>query len=135
MKPKTELYLLRFFVIAQSLIILMSPSICRADWEAKPYGALSVDYQFNSASAPYLRTDCKARFQDITRICRGTNPLGGWQLGLEFAHESWRSKWYVPVFRAGWRHQSHAFDGSPFNNKPEVWSESFMLEAKFGGLR
>jgi len=122
-------------VWALALLVLFNPNLCRADWEAAPYGAGALDYQFNSASSPYMRTDCEARFYGINNICRGRNPLGETQLGIEFAHESWRSKWYVPVFRAGWRHRSHAFDGFPFNNRSEVNTEALFIELKIGGLR
>jgi hypothetical protein len=131
----------RLLLVILACTVIIEVDKAHAGWEFAPYAVGSLDYQINSLSSEYLRTDCKGRVYlgnpggEYVDICRGRNPLGELQIGVEFAPGSWREKWYVPVFRAGWRHRSHLPDGVPFNNRPEVASEAIMFELKIGGLR
>lgn len=67
--------------------------------------------------------------------CTGNNPFAEFKIGYEFAFGDWRNKWYIPVIQFGWKHESHWFDGIPFNDHPETFAEKIFLEFRFGGLR
>jgi hypothetical protein len=93
----------------------------------------TVEYQLDSLTDPLIRTGC--HMSGPTRICTGKNPLAEFKIGYEFAFGDWRNHWWIPVFQTGWKHESHWFQGQPFNDEPETHAEKLFLEFRFGGLR
>ena len=115
------------------LAIMFSCEPAHAEFEIAPFATGAFEYQIDSRSSQLLATGCIN--YDQFRICTGDNPRADFKVGAEFSFGDWRNKWYIPVFQTGWRHRSNWFTGPPFNDEPEIHSESLFLEFKLGGLR
>ncbi len=145
------------FVLIFATIVAMSSTPALAETEGAWFLTAAVEYQLDSLSSPLIGTGCnKYDFPMYLYdrhgntignghytgpatasfgYCTGNNPLAEFKLGYEFAFGDWRNKWYLPVMQFGWKHESHWFDGRPFNNNAETWAEKIFLEFRFGGLR
>lgn len=114
------------------LVVLMTPPAGAADFAL--YAKGGFDYQLDEYTDVWLHKGCQT-FNDVTEVCMGENPGFAGELGVEFAFGDYEDKWYIPVFSFGWRHRSHWFQGGPFNDEPETYSENIFFDFKFGGLR
>ena len=60
--------------------------------------------------------------------CRGTKFVG--DVGVESSHQ----QWYLDKWSAAFRHSSYLDCGGPFNQRPEVTEESWLISKKIGGF-
>ncbi len=111
-------------------LFTLSVNTAHAETEGAWFLTGSMEHQINFLSSPLVRTGCN-NFD----VCTGNNPLAEFKIGYDFAFGDWRNKWYIPVIQFGWKHESHWFDGIPFNDHPETFAEKIFLEFRFGGLR
>ena len=127
---------MRNFAIAILGVAYLWTNIADA-FEIEPVFVAGAEYQLDKYTDFWLHKGCRSypipnpEFE----VCMGRNPGAEFRLGAEFAFGDWRSKWYVPVFQAGWKHRSHFRDGRPFNKLAETHSEGLFLELRLGGLR
>lgn len=96
----------------------------------------TIEYQLDDMTDPFLRTGCTDYgFQSEVHVCTGRNPRNELSGGYEFAFGDFRKKWYLPIIQVGYKHRSGIRDGSPFNNRPEMFQDLLFIGFKLGGLR
>lgn len=128
-------------LIATFVAMLSTPALAETDGAF--FAAGSIEHQFNGDD--FLTPGCTFYPHPVPKykystspgitVCTGNNPRAEFKLGYEFAFGDWRDKWYVPILQLGFKHESNWFSGPPFNEDRELWSNSWFLEFKLGGLR
>lgn len=92
-----------------------------------PYAEVGLGVVRDRSTSYVLRPECNyVMLGTDEKPCGGSNPVVHIRFGVEFAEDAW-------LDRCEYAHESHLRDGTPFNDRPETYSDQGACFKRWGG--